>query len=184
MCSLCKTKYKDFLIKHEEASCPFQQNLFCPSCACCGHSLSQCPDPPPVFAKRSEERKPVTKQIPLLEMVNSAESFKAVQVANADEGSQDGRSLETGEAICRRKGSGIKSCASVGWRGEHSVKNKENNKNKKRGDLREGITEAVIIVLRQFAQWRVCLCHPMQGCLLQGVQVFFLCKRPKNISSA
>ena len=77
MCSLCKHKYKDFLIKHDEASCPFQQNLFCPSCACCGNSLSQCPDPPPVFPKRPIEVKPVIKQLPLLEMVNSAESFKA-----------------------------------------------------------------------------------------------------------
>ena len=77
MCNLCKTKYKDFLIKHDEAACPFQQNLFCSSCACYGHSLSQCPDPPPVFPKRALEIKPVIKQAPLLEMVNSAESFKA-----------------------------------------------------------------------------------------------------------
>jgi hypothetical protein len=77
MCSLCKTKYKDFLIKHEEATCPFQQNLFCPSCACYGHSLSQCPDPPPIFRKPPIEVKLITKQIPLLEIVNSAESFKA-----------------------------------------------------------------------------------------------------------
>ena len=77
MCNLCKSKYKDFLIKHEEASCPFQQNLFCSSCATYGHSLSQCPDPPPVFRRPTIEIKPLSKLAPLLELVNSAESFKA-----------------------------------------------------------------------------------------------------------
>jgi hypothetical protein len=49
MCSFCKTDHPHYLIKHEEATCPFQQSRYCSFCACHGHSTSDCPDAPPIL---------------------------------------------------------------------------------------------------------------------------------------
>ena len=79
MCSYCKLKYKDFLLKHEETSCPFKQSLFCPSCAECGHSQTECPDPPPIFLRPidSPTRTLSVTPKPLLELLYAEESLKA-----------------------------------------------------------------------------------------------------------
>ena len=46
MCSHCKPQFRHYLIKHDEASCPFQQSRYCSLCAEHGPSNDTCPDPP------------------------------------------------------------------------------------------------------------------------------------------
>ena len=78
MCSFCRRTYKYYLLKHDEASCPFKQSQYCPTCACYGHLFEQCPDPLPALPPRLKakpESKPKTK--PILELVNQDDVLKS-----------------------------------------------------------------------------------------------------------
>jgi len=45
MCDFCKPHYLH-IFQHPIDSCPFRTSLYCSSCACYGHAIDSCPDPP------------------------------------------------------------------------------------------------------------------------------------------
>ena len=78
MCSHCKTQFKHYLIKHDEASCPFQQSRYCSWCAEHGHSNDTCPDPPVAAPKFVSVGTLIPKSRPrVLKLINNDEIIKS-----------------------------------------------------------------------------------------------------------
>jgi len=78
MCSFCKTDHPHYLIKHEEATCPFKQSRYCSFCARHGHSTSDCPDAPAPAAQFKKLGSLVpTNRTRTLQLIDTDECIKS-----------------------------------------------------------------------------------------------------------
>ena len=82
MCSFCRRTYKYYLLKHDEASCPFKQSQYCSTCACYGHLQKECPDPLPTCLPKAKAKvKVAPPSKPILELVNQDDVLKSFLLA-------------------------------------------------------------------------------------------------------